>query len=73
MPDLMAPDVSVVLPEGYRTAAMVSELWQRLTVMLKHEAVSFELIFVDDACPEGSRPDHCGGLFSRSTGDPAVA
>lgn len=53
MPELTVPDVSVVLP-AYRTAAAVNELWQRLTHTLDREAVSFELIFVDDACPEGS-------------------
>jgi len=53
VPELTVPDVSVVLP-AYRTAAMVSELWQRLTRTLEHDGMSFELIFVDDACPEGS-------------------
>ena len=53
MPDVTRPDLSVVLP-AYRTAAMVHELWQRLTRTLERDALSFELIFVDDACPEGS-------------------
>lgn len=47
------PEVSVVLPV-YRTAAMIDELWRRLSQTLAAQGVSYELIFVDDACPAGS-------------------
>jgi len=46
-------DISVVLPM-YRTAAAVSELHRRLTEVLQRERRSYELIFVDDACPHNS-------------------
>jgi glycosyltransferase involved in cell wall biosynthesis len=46
-----AIDISVVLPL-YRTAAAVTELHRRLTHVLSGR--SYELIFVDDACPDDS-------------------
>jgi glycosyltransferase involved in cell wall biosynthesis len=48
-----APQVSVVLPV-YRNAAALRELHARLCRTLGAERVSYELVFVDDACPEDS-------------------
>jgi len=47
------PAISVVLPV-YRTSAMILELHRRLVSTLGRMGLPFELIFVDDACPEGS-------------------
>ena len=47
------PEVSVVLPV-YRNRATLDELHRRLSAALAGASLSCELIFVDDACPEGS-------------------
>jgi glycosyltransferase involved in cell wall biosynthesis len=47
------PELSVVLPV-FRTAVFVDELYRRLVDTLQRQAGSFELIFIDDACPEDS-------------------
>ena len=46
-------DVSVIVPV-HRNAGTVVELYARLRATLEGERLSFQLIFVDDACPEGS-------------------
>jgi glycosyltransferase involved in cell wall biosynthesis len=46
-----APEVSVVVPL-YRTADTLPELYRRLSRAL--EGRTFELVLVDDACPDGS-------------------
>ena len=46
-------EVSVVLPV-YRNRATLDELHRRLSAVLAGASLSYELIFVDDACPEGS-------------------
>ena len=48
-----AVEVSVVLPI-YRNRATLGELHRRLSTALTAASVSYELIFVDDACPEDS-------------------
>lgn len=48
-----AVEVSVVLPI-YRNRATLEELHRRLSTALTAASVSYELIFVDDACPEDS-------------------
>ena len=45
--------VSVVVPL-FRSAADLVELHARLTAALRAEGDSYELLFVDDACPDGS-------------------
>jgi glycosyltransferase involved in cell wall biosynthesis len=47
------PDVSVVVPV-YRNADTLRKLHTRLASALEREALSFELILVDDACPARS-------------------
>jgi len=47
------PEVSVVLPV-YRNHTTLDELHQRLSTVLVGASLPYELIFVDDACPEGS-------------------
>lgn len=46
-------EVSVVLPV-YRNRDTLEELHRRLSATLAGESWPYELIFVDDACPEGS-------------------
>jgi glycosyltransferase involved in cell wall biosynthesis len=46
-------DVSVIVPV-HRNAGTLVELYTRLRATLERERLSFELVFVDDACPEGS-------------------
>jgi undecaprenyl-phosphate 4-deoxy-4-formamido-L-arabinose transferase len=46
-------DVSVVIPV-YRSGAVLSELVERLRVVLDRERLSYEIIFVDDASPDNS-------------------
>jgi glycosyltransferase involved in cell wall biosynthesis len=46
-------DVSVVLPL-HRNADSVAELCGRLSDVLRSRGASYEIILVDDACPEGS-------------------
>jgi hypothetical protein len=47
------PEVSVVVPV-YRNAETVGELSSRIASVLDGQGVSFEILFVNDACPEGS-------------------
>lgn len=47
------PEVSVVVPV-YRNASTLAELAARLCATLDDRHDAFELVFVDDACPEGS-------------------
>jgi dolichol-phosphate mannosyltransferase/undecaprenyl-phosphate 4-deoxy-4-formamido-L-arabinose transferase len=47
------PEISVVLPV-YRNRASLPELHQQLTAVLEAQARPYELLFVDDACPEDS-------------------
>lgn len=47
------PQVTVVLPI-YRNKRTIAPLFARLRSVLEGVSLSFEVIFVDDACPEGS-------------------
>lgn len=47
------PDVSVVIPV-YKNSATLVALHRRLVAALAPAGLSFELLFVDDGCPEGS-------------------
>jgi glycosyltransferase involved in cell wall biosynthesis len=47
------PEVSVILPV-YRNRAALDELHARLTSTLAGASLRYELVFVNDACPEGS-------------------
>jgi glycosyltransferase involved in cell wall biosynthesis len=47
------PEVSIVLPV-YRNVETLHELYRRLCNALDTQPLSYELLFVDDACPEGS-------------------
>ena len=47
------PEVSVVVPV-YRNVETLRELHRRLCRTLEAQMLSFEVIFVDDACPAGS-------------------
>ncbi|MDX1982703.1 MAG: glycosyltransferase [Bryobacteraceae bacterium] len=60
------PELSVVLPV-FRTAEFVDDLYRRLAFTLETQAQSFELIFVNDACPEdsGRRIDQLAAFDSR--------
>ena len=49
----VTPEISVVIPV-YRNAATLAELAARLCATLDDRYDGFELVFVDDACPEGS-------------------
>lgn len=62
------PDLSVVVPV-YQNAETVTPLAERLERVLVAEGLSYEIIFVDDACPAGSL-HVLGGLARR---DPRVA
>jgi glycosyltransferase involved in cell wall biosynthesis len=46
-------EVSVVLPV-YRNRQTLEELHRRLSAALGAASLSYELLFIDDACPEGS-------------------
>ena len=46
-------DVSVVIPV-YKNAASLCELHGRLSAVLQAILLSYEIVFVNDACPEGS-------------------
>lgn len=46
-------EISVVLPV-YGSRAALAELWRRLHRTLERVSSSWEVIFVEDACPEGS-------------------
>lgn len=62
-----AVEVSVVLPI-YRNRATLEELHRRLSMVLTAASVSYELLFVDDACPEGSG----GAIEDLAARDPRV-
>lgn len=74
--------VSVVLPI-YRNRATLEELHRRLSAALASASVSYELVFVDDACPEDSgeaiedlarRDSHVRGLhLARNVGQHRAA
>ncbi len=49
----MRAEVSVVLPV-YRNRTTLDELHRKLSAALSGTSLPYELIFVDDACPEGS-------------------
>ena len=53
LPPTETPQVSVVVPV-YRNAATVQELHRRLRRVLQTQGLEYELIFVEDACPDGS-------------------
>jgi len=59
--------VSIVVPV-YRNADMLRELYRRLRGTLEPQQLSFDVIFVDDACPTGSLPV----LESLARSDPRV-
>lgn len=50
----MSPELSVVVPV-YRTRAALRDLHGRLTHVLEGMKLRYEIVFVDDACPLGSR------------------
>jgi polyisoprenyl-phosphate glycosyltransferase len=62
------PEVSVIIPV-YKNKETLPELHARLTAILGEGTPAFELIFVDDACPEGS----LGVLEELACGDARVA
>ena len=45
--------LSVVIPV-YKNAGTVDALYARLTKVLEESNIQFEIVFVDDACPQGS-------------------
>jgi len=47
------PEVSVVVPV-YRNADTLSALYQRVRQALETQGLTYEVVFVDDACPAGS-------------------
>ncbi len=61
-------EVSVVVPV-YRNADTLPELHRRLCRVLESHSLSFELLFVDDACPTGS----LAVLEALAQSDPRVA
>ena len=48
-----SPALSVITAV-YRNADSIEELWARVAKTLGDAGLSFEMIFVDDACPAGS-------------------
>jgi glycosyltransferase involved in cell wall biosynthesis len=49
----VSPEISIVLPV-YRNGPVLPELQQQLTAVLEGQAVPYEILYVDDACPEDS-------------------
>ncbi|MDO8671768.1 MAG: glycosyltransferase family 2 protein, partial [Dehalococcoidia bacterium] len=47
------PEITVVVPV-YRNSATLRELYSRLRQTLSARQLSYEIVFVDDACPEAS-------------------
>jgi polyisoprenyl-phosphate glycosyltransferase len=47
------PAVTVVLPV-YKNAGMLAELYRRLCQALEQAGIQFEIVFIDDACPQES-------------------
>lgn len=64
----MRADVSVVVPV-FRNAATLPELHRRLCAALADRVGTFEIVYVDDACPAGSS----AVLRDLAAGDPSVA
>jgi glycosyltransferase involved in cell wall biosynthesis len=62
-----APTLSVVLPM-YRTRALLPDLHRRLAAVLDAIGLPAEMLFVDDACPEGSAV----ALAALAASDPRV-
>ncbi len=48
-----SPEIGVVVPV-YRNAGTLDELHRRLRDVLESRSLSYEILFVDDACPAGS-------------------
>lgn len=65
---ILEPQLSIVLPV-YRNALVLTELHSRLNKTLKTCVDSYEIIFVNDACPENSLE----GLQKIAAADPNVA
>ena len=51
--EAQAPELSWILPL-YRTSAHLEELLSRITRAATQMGVAYEIVLVDDACPEGS-------------------
>jgi polyisoprenyl-phosphate glycosyltransferase len=76
-PVISQPTISIVLPV-YRNRNTLSQLEDRLREVLKREAICYEILFVNDCCPENSldplielskRDEHVGVLaLSRNVG-----
>ncbi len=47
------PEVSIIVPV-YRNLATLHELYRRVREVLERQGLSYEVLFVEDACPEGS-------------------
>lgn len=62
------PEISVIIPV-YRNKETLHELYRRLHHVLVTRALSYEMLFVDDACPENS----VAVLEELAQGDPRVA
>jgi len=58
-----SPELTVVLPV-YQNVETLAELTERLHRILDANAISHQLLFIDDACPQGS-----GELLSKLAGD----
>lgn len=52
-PLFQRPEISIVVPV-YRNAETLDELYRRLRHVLEDRRLSYEILFVDDACPGGS-------------------
>lgn len=61
------PEISVVVPV-YRNADSVRELALRVRDVMEGRRLSYEIVFVDDACPDGS----LAALNELAAADPAV-
>lgn len=48
-----APEISILVPV-YRNKDTLCDLYRRLRDVLDMHSLTFEMLFVDDACPEGS-------------------
>ena len=72
-----SPTLSVITAV-YRNADTIEELWARVAQTLGDAALSFEMIFVDDACPAASgatianiaRQDDIAGEFRSESHHP---
>jgi glycosyltransferase involved in cell wall biosynthesis len=52
-PASLRPDLTVIVPV-YKNAATLIPLYRRMTLALESARLAFEIVFVDDACPQGS-------------------